>query len=67
MTDWISVTEASQLVAYHPDHLRVLIREGKIRARKIVTVWQVDRASLLAYLHLQDRKGEKRGRKRDGS
>jgi excisionase family DNA binding protein len=64
MADWISVTEASKLVAYHPDHLRVLIREGKIKARKIVTVWQVDRTSLMAYLRNQDKQGKKRGRKK---
>jgi hypothetical protein len=48
--DWISVTEAVRLSAYNPDHLRELIRTGKIKARKIVTVWQVSRASLLHYL-----------------
>lgn len=48
--DWISVTEAVQLSGYNPDHLRELIRMGKVEARKIVTVWQVSRASLFRYM-----------------
>ncbi len=67
MPDWISVTEASKLVGYHPERLRELIRDGKIKARKIVTVWQIDRPSLIAYLRDQAQKGEKRGRKKRGS
>ena len=67
MTDWISVTEASKLVGYHPERLRELIREGRIAARKIVTVWQIDLASLNAYLRAQAKAGEKRGRKKGRS
>ena len=62
---WITTKEAAELSGYHPDHLRVLIREGKIRARKFGIVWQVDRASLLAYVKAAEKMGAKRGRKTD--
>ena len=64
MAEWISVTEAASLSGYHPDHLRELIREGKLKARKIVTVWQIDRASIEAYKRKVEKLGAKRGRKR---
>jgi excisionase family DNA binding protein len=66
MTDWLSVTEAAKLAGYHPERLRELIREGKLKARKIVTVWQIDQASLTAFLREQQDKGAKRGRKKRG-
>jgi hypothetical protein len=62
-TDWISVPEAAIVSGYTANHLRILIREGRIKAQKFATVWQVDRKSLLAYLREQKQKGERRGRK----
>ncbi len=64
MTKWISVTEASKISNYHPEHLRELIREKKLKARKIVTVWQIDQASLDTYLRRREKQGEKRGPKK---
>jgi hypothetical protein len=58
--DWISVTDAVRLSGYHPDHLRELIREAKIKARKIVTVWQVSRTSLLTYISEAKKSSDKR-------
>jgi excisionase family DNA binding protein len=63
MAEWISVREAAQLIEYHPDHLRVLLRQGKINAKKVVSVWLVDKKSLIQYLHRMKTKGEKRGPK----
>lgn len=63
--DWLSITEASKLVGYHPDHLRVLVRQGKIKSRKIVTVWQVSKASLLTHIRNSEQRGEKRGPKKN--
>lgn len=62
---WISVTEAAQLSGYDPDYIRKLIRGGKIKARKIITVWTVDRLSLFAYLRQIEKKGGKRGPKKE--
>lgn len=61
--DWISVREAAQLAGYHIEHVRLLIRQGEIKGRKIITVWQVNRPSLTAYLEHQAERGERRGRK----
>jgi excisionase family DNA binding protein len=65
MVEWISVTEAARLSAYDADYLRKLIRGGKIKARKIITVWQINRASLLAYVKKTEKLGTKRGPKKD--
>lgn len=61
--DWITVRAAVQLSGYHPDHLRTLIRDHRIKARKFATVWQVSRRSLRSYLKEQEMRGEKRGPK----
>ncbi|MDE3089635.1 MAG: helix-turn-helix domain-containing protein [Chloroflexota bacterium] len=63
MGDWLTIAEASKESGYSSEHLRDLMREGRIKARKFATVWQVNRVSLLAYLREQQAKGEKRGRK----
>jgi excisionase family DNA binding protein len=60
MAEWISVTEAAQLTGYHPEHLRELIREGRVKARKFATVWQIDQASLLAYMRAAEESTDKR-------
>ena len=62
--DWITASEASKQSGYHPDHLRTLIRHGRIKGRKFATVWQVSRKSLEAYLEEQGEKGERRGPKK---
>lgn len=61
--EWITVQAAAKLSGYNADHLRELIRYGKIKARKFSIVWMVDRESLLAYKAKAQASGEKRGRK----
>lgn len=61
--EWISTSAAVELSGYSPVHLRDLLRDGRIKGRKFVIVWQVSRSSLLAYLREQAKRGEKRGRK----
>jgi excisionase family DNA binding protein len=61
--EWLTVNEAAKLSGYNADHLRELIRDGKIKARKFSIVWMVSRESLLAYLTKAQAMGEKRGRK----
>jgi hypothetical protein len=61
--EWITVAEASTISGYNKEHLTRLIREGKIEAKKFSIVWQVSRASLLAYVERTERLGNKRGRK----
>ncbi len=60
---WLTVNEAANLSGYNADHLRELIRDGKINARKFSIVWMVDLESLLAYKAKAQASGEKRGRK----
>jgi len=38
-------------------------RTNTVKARKFATVWQVDRRSLLAYLSMAEKRGERRGPK----
>jgi excisionase family DNA binding protein len=61
--EWLTVNEAAKLSGYDPEHIRRLVREGKIKARKFSIVWMVDRESLLAYTTKAQGMGEKRGRK----
>ena len=64
--DWITTREAVELSGYHPDHLRRLIREGTISARKFGIVWQVSRQSLLDYLkEARDSTDKRRGPKEE--
>jgi hypothetical protein len=55
MEEWISIEEAAQISGYHPEHIRRLIRGGKVKGRKFSIVWQVDRASFDIYLVEQKR------------
>lgn len=61
--EWLTVSEAAKLSGYHPETLRELIREGKIKARKVSIVWLVERKSLSAYMTKAKIMGEKRGPK----
>lgn len=61
--DWLTVNEAAKLSGYDPEHIRRLIRDGEIIARKFSIVWMVDRKSLLEYVKKAQTWGKKRGRK----
>jgi hypothetical protein len=66
MADWISIEEAEGLSGYHPEHIRRLMREGKIYGEKKAGVWWIDRKSFLAYLkEAQQSKDNRRGPKAD--
>ena len=59
-TDWITIAEAKQLTKYHPERLRELAREGKVKARKFGIVWQFSKQSVLAYVNAAVASGDKR-------
>jgi excisionase family DNA binding protein len=61
--EWITVNEAAKISGYNEEHITRLIRDGKIRAQKFSIVWQVSRASLLAYIEKTEKMGNKRGPK----
>ena len=61
--DWITVHEASAISGYNEEYITRLIREGKIKAKKFSTVWQVSRSSIVAYTTKTEKLGNKRGPK----
>jgi hypothetical protein len=61
--DWIALKDAATLANYNLDHLRELLREGKVKGRKVVTVWLVSKSSLERYIKEQSKQGERRGAK----
>lgn len=61
--DWITTRESVKISGYHVERIRELVREGRVKGRKIVTVWLVSKSSLSRYLRKQADRGEKRGRK----
>jgi excisionase family DNA binding protein len=61
---WLTTNQAAELVNFHPDHVRRLIRGGLVKAEKFGPVWKVDQQSLLAYVRKMEKQGERRGPKR---
>jgi excisionase family DNA binding protein len=53
--EWLTVNEAAELSGYHPEHIRRLIRQGEIMAKKFSIVWMVSRNSLLEYKKSQEK------------
>lgn len=47
---WITTNEAEEISGYHINHIRRLIRQDRIVAKKFGPIWQVSKSSLLAYL-----------------
>ena len=48
--EWLTTAEAAELSGYHPERIRELVRNGKVKGLKFATVWQIDRISLTEYL-----------------
>ncbi len=48
--DWVTTTQAAELSGYHRDHIRRLIRNDEIEAKKWGRDWMVNRKSLIDYL-----------------
>ena len=61
--EWLTTQEAADLSGYHPERVRELMREQKVKGRKFGIVWQVDRESLLGYIAAMKEKGQRRGPK----
>ena len=59
-SEWITTAEAAKLSGYHPVYLRELIWDEKIRGKKFGIVWQVNKQSLLDYLHSAKQSKDKR-------
>lgn len=46
----ITVEDAAAILGVVPDHVRLLIRRGRILAKRFSVVWLVDEASVREYL-----------------
>ena len=64
MGDWLTISQASQESGYTADYLRTLVRQKRIKAKKVFVVWLVSKSGLTKYLKEQTEQGERRGRKR---
>ena len=53
--EWLTVSEAAKLSGYHPEHVRRLVRQGSITAKKFSIVWMVSKNSLLSYMRSQEK------------
>lgn len=53
--EWLTVNDAAKLSGYHPEHVRRLIRQGSVEAKKFSIVWMVSKDSLLSYIRSQEK------------
>jgi len=60
---WITTQQAIELTGYHVDHIRRLVKSGRVKAQKWGIQWQVNKADLLAYVRKVEKIGAKRGPK----
>ena len=58
--EWLTVQEAAKISSYHAEYLRLLIRQGKLNARKFGPIWAVSKFSLLAYLEIAQKSDDGR-------
>ena len=58
--EWLTVQEAAKKTGYHAEYLRILIRSGKISARKFGPVWAINKASLITYLEIAEKSADRR-------
>jgi hypothetical protein len=61
MTELISIKEAARLSGYDIQHLRRLMRQGKVKGEKVGDfLWMVDRRSLQDYLRTMKALGDQK-------
>lgn len=58
--EYQSVTEVSEETGYSPQHIRLLIRRGILRARRAGGVWLVEKISVDEYLRSSPTPGPKK-------
>ncbi len=58
--EWLTVQEAAKISSYHAEYLRLLIRQGKLNARKFGPLWAISKFSLLAYLEIAQKSDDGR-------
>lgn len=65
--EWLSVFQAAEISGYSVKYVRRLLRQGKVKSQKFLTVWQVSKSSLLAYLREAKKSDDKRWGPKSGS
>lgn len=58
--EWLTIQQASKLSGYHAEYLRIIVRAGKVTARKFGPVWAINRKSLLSYLQTAEKSADRR-------
>ena len=53
--EWITTAEAKSLTGYNAEHIRRLVRTGKVKAKKWGKEWMVEKNSLLTYVESEGR------------
>jgi len=57
MDDTLTTKEAAEILRYHPDYLRDMLRRGVIQARKFGPLWMIPREEVARIKALQSPKG----------
>jgi hypothetical protein len=58
-SEMITVSEASTVSGYTPQHIRLLIRQGLINARRAGGIWLIQASSLSNYIDSNPKPGPK--------
>jgi excisionase family DNA binding protein len=54
---WMTSEEAGEILNYHPETVREMLRSGRLQGRKFGNVWWVDSASVDRFKRRIDRQG----------
>jgi hypothetical protein len=57
MSEKLTAHEAAEILGYHIDHMRLLLRRGKVEAEQFNRVWMIDRQEVERVKTLQGKGG----------
>jgi len=63
MDEWISIRQAAQITGYVTEYVRELARGSRVKAKKVFTVWMVEKNDLMRYKSEQDGRREGEGQR----
>lgn len=52
---WLTTEDASKITGYNTEHIRRLVRAGKVDAKKWGREWMIKRSSLIEYMNNEGR------------
>ena len=56
-TEWITTTQAAELMGYNYAHVRLLARKGRIQSVKMGRDWLINKENALAYARQMEQLG----------